>query len=218
MTEILVKDRFVTAFEIDYELITYLNNRFHEVIKNKRLTLNQSDILKIWDKASLHDKSYNLVANLPYYIATNILLRAFDDKNCKNIIVMTQKEVALKFVAKVNQKQFCALSVFCDLVSTSKTIVTIVPSSAFKPAPKVESAVISIEKNSLKIDDEFKTFLKICFKAPRKKLFKNIADSYDKVTLNDIFDKLKINNDKRPHEVDTEQYSQIYRDLKEKYE
>ncbi len=106
LTKNLVKYKDMTAYEVDTDLIRILESKFAIEIEEGRLKLIHTDVLEAWDKQkTLHDGRYDLIANLPYYIATNIILRAFEDSACENIIVMVQKEVAEKFTARVKEKE-----------------------------------------------------------------------------------------------------------------
>ena len=107
LTKNLVKYKDMTAYEVDTDLIRILESKFAIEIEEGRLKLSHTDVLEAWDKQkTLHDGRYDLIANLPYYIATNIILRAFEDSACENIIVMVQKEVAEKFTARVKEKEY----------------------------------------------------------------------------------------------------------------
>ncbi len=107
LTQNLVKYKDTTAYEVDTDLISILKSKFAIEIESENLKLLHTDVLEAWDRqGSLHNCKYDLIANLPYYIATNIILRAFEDINCQNIIVMIQKEVALKFSAKAGAKEY----------------------------------------------------------------------------------------------------------------
>ena len=212
LTNKLVKYKDVTTYEIDTDLISILRSKFAIEIHSKKLKLIHTDVLKIWDEQkTLHDGDYDLVANLPYYIATNIILRAYEDINCKNIIVMMQKEVALKFVAKTAFKEFSSLGVLTELFSSEAKILFDVPSQSFVPPPKVTSSVLFISKSKdIKVDDDFKKFLKISFSQPRKKLIKNLSVIVDKSTIISIINELKLNENIRPHQVSASLYSQMY--------
>jgi len=215
LTKKLVKCKDVTAFEVDRDLYAILQAEFIEDIDSGHFELLLGDVLKRWgDNQPLIDSKYDLIANLPYYIATNIILKALEDNNCENIIVMVQKEVANKFVASAGDKEFSSLGVITKLVSKeSRTIVTVPPKS-FSPPPKVDSAVIHIAKDmDKKVDTEFKKFLKLCFTQPRKKLIKNLSIQIDKVLLVDIFSKLGISDNLRPHELDASLYSLLYKGI-----
>ncbi len=212
LTEKLVKYKEVTAYEVDRDLFAILGNKFHEECESKQLQIILGDVLEAWEKGSLFSSRYDLIANLPYYIATNIILKAFDDKNCEHIIVMVQKEVADKFVAEVKSKEFSSLGVITSLLSVESRILVTVPPESFDPPPKVDSAVIYIKKDmTASIDDEFKKFLKASFIQPRKKLSKNLLSRYDKETIKSIFEELEIKDNARPHEIDATLYDLIYK-------
>ena len=215
LTKRLVKYKDVTAYEVDRDLYSILQSEFINEISSKRLDLVLTDVLKIWnDDASLYTSKYDLIANLPYYIATNIILKALNDKNCEVIIVMVQKEVAEKFTAISKDKEYSSLGVISQLLCSKRSILQEVPPSSFNPPPKVNSSVIYLEKNMAeKFDDEFNKFLKFAFTQPRKKLIKNLSARYNKYELIELFEKLNIAENIRPHEVDASLYSQIYKQL-----
>ena len=215
LTEKLVKCKDVTAYEVDRDLYAILRAEFITEITSGRLEIFLGDVLEQWAiGSSLYNSKYDLIANLPYYIATNIILKALDDDNCENIIVMVQKEVANKFVASAGDKDFSSLGVITKLVAKNRGTIITVPPECFSPPPKVDSAVIHIQKDmDKKIDAEFKKFLKLCFSQPRKKLIKNISNKFDKILLEDIFYKLEISNNIRPHELDASLYSLLYKGI-----
>ena len=213
LTRYLVEIKDVTAYEVDKDLCNYLRNRFKEAIKSGRLKLYCIDVLKYWDHKSLDKESYHLVANLPYNIATNIILRALKDSNCQSLLVMVQKEVAKKFSAKAGEKSFSALSVLAQSIGEVR-ICFDVPPEAFVPSPKVMSSMLQIiKKDSLK-DLKFEKFLKIAFSQPRKRLAKNLLVVFDKKDVSTALDLLQLRSSVRPHEVKTSIYHQLYKNLK----
>ncbi len=93
LTKKLISVADVTAFEVDRRLCKILSSTFRDSIDNGKLRLNCGDVLEYWSRGdSLADRDYYLIANLPYYIATNIILRAFKDSRCRAILVMVQRE------------------------------------------------------------------------------------------------------------------------------
>ena len=217
LTKNLVKYKDMTAYEVDTDLIGILESKFAIEIKEGRLKLIHTDVLEAWDKQkTLHDGKYDLIANLPYYIATNIILRAFEDKTCEHIIVMVQKEVAEKFTAKVNDKEFSSLGIITDLISIESRILFDVPPESFDPAPKVMSSILYIKKDMNKyLDKDFNKFLKACFVQPRKKLSKNLTSIIDKDSISKIYKELNIDDNVRPHEVSSSLYSQMHTRVKD---
>lgn len=216
LTKNIVKYKEMTAYEVDTDLISILESKFAKELQEKKLKLIHTDVLEAWDaQETLHDGKYDLIANLPYYIATNIILRAFEDKNCESIIVMIQKEVALKFSAQAKDKEFSSLGVIADMISLESRILFDVPPESFDPPPKVMSSILYIRKDMSKtIDKDFNKFLKACFVQPRKKLSKNISSIVDKKLISQYYEELEISDNIRPHEVSSSLYSQLYTKVK----
>ncbi len=219
--KLLHQNKRVTAFEIDLELCKYLNNKFSDEIEQKQLELICDDILKQWGENSLIDEKYNLIANLPYYIATNLILKALDDKMCQSIIVMIQKEVAVKFSSKVGDKTYSALSILADSISEAELLFD-VGAECFDPPPKVTSSVLKLTKfknyenlfeNQEELD-KFKSFLKAAFAAPRKVLIKNLGQIAKKEDLIKEFKDLDIPINFRPHQLESEKYHLLFKKIK----
>jgi len=214
LTKELVKARNVTAFEVDKRLCEHLTSEFEEPIHKGQFELRCGDVLERWESGNLLDEPYHLVANLPYYIATNIILKAFKDEHCQSILVMVQKEVADKFAAKPGQKAFSALSVLAQSVGEATVCFEVEP-EAFVPPPNVTSAVLLIVKNQTRDDEKFEKFLKIAFQQPRKKLSKNLQAVFPKALVAQTLVKLDLDSNLRPHEAATSMYHHLYNDLKD---
>jgi 16S rRNA (adenine1518-N6/adenine1519-N6)-dimethyltransferase len=204
LTEKLLEKRRVTAIEIDKDLCEILKEKF------PNLNLICEDVLKIWQD-SLADEKYDLIANLPYYIATNIILKALKDKNAQNILVLIQKEVADKFLAKPGDKNYGSLAILAQSVSNVKKEFDI-PPGAFVPAPKVMSTVISFSKFKESFDEDFAKFLRQAFSNPRKTLKKNLS-VYD---FNP--EDFGLAKTVRPHQVDISTFFRLFSALKERSE
>jgi len=215
LTKELLGVRNVTAFEVDKRLCEHLTSEFEDSIHDGNFQLRCGDVLEHWESGNLLDEPYHLVANLPYYIATNIILKAFKDEHCQSILVMVQKEVAIKFSAKVKQKEFSALSVLASSVGKATLCFEVEP-EAFVPSPNVTSAVLLIEKDQSQDDEKFETFLRIAFAQPRKKLSKNLMAAFSKDIINQLFTALELDSNVRPHEAETSIYHHIYNELKDK--
>ncbi len=216
LTKYLVDVESVEAFEVDTDLCKILQEKFKEEINTKQLHLNCGDVLNAWQSSSsgnLIDEPYDLVANLPYYIATNIILKALADTMCKNILVMTQLEVAEKFCAEAGEKVFGSLGIITQSVGAAKIIVK-VPPTAFEPPPKIDSAVFLIEKDKDRSDKDFEDLLRVAFTQPRKTLMKNLSSKFEKAKLQKAFEELDLTLTIRPHQVTTQDYHQLYKKLK----
>ncbi|MEJ2413690.1 MAG: 16S rRNA (adenine(1518)-N(6)/adenine(1519)-N(6))-dimethyltransferase RsmA [Sulfurimonas sp.] len=211
LTKFLVDVKSVEAFEVDTDLCELLQSKFREEINTKRLHINCGDVLEAW-QSELIDEPYDLVANLPYYIATNIILKALADPMCKNILVMVQLEVAEKFCANEGEKVFGSLGVITQSVGKAKIVVK-VPPTAFDPQPKVDSAVFLIEKQKDRSDSAFEAYLRVAFTQPRKTLMKNLSSKYDKQKLQEAFNELELLSTIRPHQVSTKDYHQLYKKI-----
>nr|WP_156922612.1 16S rRNA (adenine(1518)-N(6)/adenine(1519)-N(6))-dimethyltransferase RsmA [Lebetimonas sp. JH292] len=203
LTEKLLEKRKVTAIEIDKDLCEILKDKF------PNLNLICGDVLEFWKKGSLAEENYDLIANLPYYIATNIILKALKDKNAKNILVLIQKEVADKFSAKTGNRNYSSLAVLASSVAKVKKLFDI-PPGAFVPAPKVTSSVILFEKFKESFNEEFAKFLKIAFSNPRKTLSKNLSATG--LNLKDF----ELDPKLRPHQVDGLTFFRLFSALKER--
>ena len=115
----------VITFEVDKELFNFINTLFELEIKEEKLITKYGNVFDYWDNSNLIKKNYNLVANLPYYLATKIILKAFKDSNCKTILVLVQKEIAEKFSAKTYNKNFSSLSVLTETIGSAEMLFEI---------------------------------------------------------------------------------------------
>jgi 16S rRNA (adenine1518-N6/adenine1519-N6)-dimethyltransferase len=217
----------VVAFEIDLELCGVLQEKFAKELDTKQLTLVCDDVLEAWGENSLLDEAYHLIANLPYYVATNIILRALADNKCKSILVMIQKEVAVKFSAKVEDKAFSSLAIMANSIAKSRLLFD-VGAECFDPAPKVTSAVLQLVKSAEFVQygnqeglfetqeefQEFQAFLKAAFAAPRKTLYKNLQQLASKETILKCFEDLDLLQNLRPHQLPISKYHLLFKNLK----
>ena len=193
----------IIAVEADDLLIPELNESFAAEIAAGKLELIHEDI-RAFDPARV-GAPYALVANIPYYI-TGEIIRQFltAQKKPYSVTVLVQKEVAER-IARNNGKE-SVLSISVKAFGEPKYCFT-VPKGAFRPAPKVDSAVISIQNIENKAfssaDDEqhFFDVLKTGFAHKRKKLMKNLEESYPRATLEAAFAALGLAADIRPEDV-----------------
>ena len=170
--KLITKNVPVISFEIDESLKEYLNK-----ISCDNLNVVYRDFLSINLKDYLDsDKHIYFVANVPYYITTPIISKFIDENIIPDVMVMmVQKEVAERFMALPQSKEYGYFTVFLNYFYTIE-LVTYVSRNCFNPAPKVDSAVIKlIPKENVLIDyQQYFEFLKQAFKMKRKKLMKNI--------------------------------------------
>ena len=164
----------VVAIELDNDLIPILSQ---ELGDNPNFTLIHNDALKVdFNEIIGDEQSVKLVANLPYYVTTPIIVKLLKEKyNFKSLTIMIQKEVAERMNAEPNCKDYGALSILVQYYCNTK-IVRKVPPSCFIPRPKVDSIVIRLERledPSVKVKNE-KLFFEIvrhAFNMRRKTLW-----------------------------------------------
>lgn len=161
----------VTAVEIDRRLIEVLSKTL-EGYENVRVVYG--DILKIDIGETVGASNYKVVANLPYYITTPIIMGLLESKMPIDVLVtMVQKEVAQRMVAKPGTKDYGSLSVAVQYY-TKAEIVFIVEPDSFIPAPKVDSAVIRctrLEEPPVQVNEKvFFRVVKAAFAQRRKTL------------------------------------------------
>lgn len=138
--ELLARAKRVVAIELDRQLINVLPRILGEP---QKLELVQADVLKFNPADYFADRQYKVVANLPYYI-TSPTLRHFLEAPArpKIMVIMVQKEVGERIVAQPGDMSLLAVSV---QYYGEPRLVGYVPAEAFYPAPKVDSAIVSIE-------------------------------------------------------------------------
>jgi len=212
LTKHLVNVKSVIAFEVDTDLCKLLNEEFKEEMNTGRFELRCGDVLEHW-KANLLDSNYDLVANLPYYIATNIILKALADPHCQSLLVMVQREVAEKFSAQPGDKDFGSLAVITQTVGHAGIVIE-VPPEAFNPPPKIHSAVLRIVKQKSRSSDTgLEDMLRVAFAQPRKTLLKNLSAVYNKEEVSNALEAMSLSPTIRPHQTTTANYHQLYRCL-----
>ena len=164
----------VTAIELDRRLLEVLDTT---LASYDNVRIIHGDVLKLDVPTIMNHKPFKVVANLPYYITTPIIMSLLESKlPIERLVVMVQKEVALRMVAKPGTKDYGALSVAVQYY-TEPDIVLDVPPKSFLPAPTVTSSVIRCvlrDKPPVDVIDEklFFRVVKAGF-AQRRKTFSN---------------------------------------------
>lgn len=134
----------ITAIEVDGHLVPVLR----ETVEPAGVTVVEADAMTIDWHALLGDERWVLVANLPYNIATPLVADLLDDvPQIRRLVVMVQREVAERLAATVGDEQYGAVSVKVAYWAEAK-VVARVPPTVFVPKPKVESAVVAIDRRS----------------------------------------------------------------------
>ena len=208
--ELVKKGCKVICFEIDERLKDKLS-----LIKSDNLTIIFNDFLTI----NLNDytKDYKrlfFVGNLPYYITTAIINKIVSESNPYEITIMIQKEVADRFSAKPNSKEYGSLSVFLQYNFDIIKICN-VSKNCFEPVPKVDSTVLKLIKNKkydVKNEQKFYKLIKDSFKQKRKNLRNNLK-SYDFEKINSILKTFDKDLNKRAEQITVEEFVKISNEI-----
>ncbi|MDY2956082.1 MAG: 16S rRNA (adenine(1518)-N(6)/adenine(1519)-N(6))-dimethyltransferase RsmA [Lachnospiraceae bacterium] len=220
MTQVLCEHaKNVIAVEIDKRLIDVLTFTLKDY---DNVTVINSDILKcnieeLCEKYS-HDGKLKVVANLPYYITTPIIMELLEKNNnsvIESITVMIQKEVAERLGAEPGNKDYGAITLSINYYSDANIVMN-VPSSCFMPKPNVDSAVIRMDiydKPPVKTKDETKMFkiIKAAFSQRRKTLVNSVSGSTDiaKETILKSLNELGLSESVRGEALSLEQFAKL---------
>ena len=204
--ELLKRAGKVIVVEKDTSLIYHLEDKFSKEIKSGKLQIVVGDILKFNpEEYNLTNGNYKLIANIPYYI-TGAFFEYFlsHDEQPNTMAILIQKEVAERIVNKDAKGSILSISV--KAYGNPKYIKT-VKKDLFKPAPKVDSAIILIENISKErfeksniSESDFFEILKKGFAHKRKRLMKNLN------TTEEIFVKCNLSKDVRAEELSVEEW------------
>ena len=185
----------VMAFEIDHRLVPILADTLRDF---DNVTVVNEDILKVDLAQHIQnfenpDLPIKVVANLPYYITTPILMHLIESGiPFSEFVVMMQKEVADRISAQPNTKAYGSLSIAVQYYMTAK-VAFIVPRTVFVPAPNVDSAILKMVRRpepAVAVEDEsfFFKVSKASFTHRRKTLWNNLTGYFGKTE--EVKDKL----------------------------
>lgn len=211
LTESLLKRaQQVIAVEKDSRAIPLLKEKFEVAIENKKLIIHEADILEVpLEDLGLTDRSFTVIANIPYYI-TGALLKKFLSGHIQpaHITLLVQKEVADRITAQ--DKKESILSISIKVYGKPKKIKK-VPAHFFSPEPKVDSAIITIEHISKEffkeINEEiFFEIVRIGFSHKRKKVLSNLKKHFNNKNIEIIFIECEIPTDARAESLSLEKW------------
>lgn len=215
--ELLEKAGKVICIELDKRMMEILEDRFSmytnfKVINEDVLKVNLKDLIQ-QEKI----KTAKIVANLPYYITTPIIMKLLEDRlDIETITVMIQKEVADRLVTEPGTGDTGAITYAIHYYTEPKRVLE-VPNTAFIPAPKVNSSVIQLEilkTPSVKVENEEELFklIKIAFMQKRKTLINALANSKkygNKEQIEKVLRELKIDLQIRAEKLTLEQFAEL---------
>ncbi len=217
---LLEKAGKVICIELDERMIGILNDRFSiynnfELINDDVLKVNLKSLIEVEKNKGI--KNVKIVANLPYYITTPIIMKLLEDRlDIKSITVMVQKEVAERLVAKPGEEFSGAITYSINYYTNPEKVID-VENSSFLPSPEVDSAIIKLEvldKPAVKVMNENTLFkvIKLAFMQKRKTLLNafsngNLLGSKSEIEkmLNDLNIDLKVRGEK----LTLEQFAEI---------
>ena len=202
LTGILLKRaRKVVGIEKDARFVKLLKKKFEREIEEGRFELIKADALKIdWPP---FDK---FVSNIPYKISTPLTFKLFKH-DYKLAVVTYQREFAERLTASCGSKKYGRLSVIAKVYCKAE-ILDIIPPDAFRPKPRVYSAIVRISpvpEIEVRNKDLFEDFVRFAFTRRRKK-FGKIAQEYGIKVPEDL-------KDKRPEEIPPEVFARIVDDI-----
>lgn len=218
---LLKKSNNVVVIELDKKMIEILQNRF---CLNRNLEIINNDVLKVDLEKLIKNKKeqtninkVKIVANLPYYISTPIIMKLLENRlEISEIIVMVQKEVAQRLGAETGKREAGAITYAVEYYAQATPIID-VPKESFIPSPKIESQVIKLEVRQnpkIEVEDE-KLLFNIIQKSfmQRRKTLSNalinnrILDSKEEVEK--MFKTLEIPSNVRGENLTLEEFGKI---------
>ena len=226
LTEQLAKNaQHVLAFEIDQRLIPVLDDTLSPY---NNVTVINEDILKANVAEAIqqhlsHCEKIMVVANLPYYITTPILLTLLEqDLNIDGYVVMMQKEVGERLNAQVGTKAYGSLFTVAQYYTETSRVLT-VPKTVFMPPPNVDSIVVKLMKRESPIVDvdnpnAFFKMTKGAFSQRRKTIYNNYQNLFEngkeqKETIMQWLERADIDPKRRGETLSIQEYARLYAEL-----
>lgn len=229
LTEQLAKKaKKVLAFEIDQRLLPILQDSLKDYpVQIIHQDILKADVQKEIDHYLSECNDLKIVANLPYYITTPILMKLLMDKlPVSSITVMIQKEVADRMAASPNTKAYGSLSIAIQYYTEAKVVMT-VPKTVFVPPPNVDSAILHLtlrDQPPVDVADEelFFEVVKASFAQRRKTLNNNLLNHFkgrlDKELVQKAIIKAQIDPKRRGESLSMMEFAELANSLNETLE
>lgn len=214
LTELLVAQAGeVLAIEKDRRLFEYLEPRFAAA---GNLTLRHDDALDYLRRDAWDWSDWKLVANLPYSVASPILVELAQAHGCpRRMVVTLQLEVARRLVAKTDKDDYGILSLLIQLRYKPMDHFKI-PADCFFPAPEVDSGCVTLERRAepllpVELHEAFEHLVKLGFSQRRKMIMKLLKQEWSAEKLAATFEKLGLSPQIRAEKVSLEQFAELTR-------
>ncbi|MFL5601256.1 MAG: 16S rRNA (adenine(1518)-N(6)/adenine(1519)-N(6))-dimethyltransferase RsmA [Gemmatimonadaceae bacterium] len=218
LTDILVeRSRRVIGVEIDRALAAQLRTRYAD---RPNVEIVEGDFLDV-DLVALTGGSFLLIGNVPYNITTPIVFKALEPPMPRRSVFLVQREVAQRMAAKAGDEDYGALTVNVAVVAAVEQVFT-VPASAFRPPPKVESAVVRLTPLEIPLVplhelNAMRSFVQAAFGQRRKQMQRVLrsvrAISAERAAA--VLERAGIDSAARPEVVAPEQFAKLHRLLGE---
>ena len=171
----------VIGYEIDVNLKDVLSETLSGV-ENAEIVFRDFMKVKTEEFEDEIGEDYIVIANLPYYITTPVIMKFIEEaKHCKRLVIMVQEEVALRLASKEDTPEYGAITASVGIVGDAK-IVKKVPRNMFYPVPNVDSAVVRIDIGSPKYGVEdltlYRKVVRSAFLSRRKTLVNNLMQAF----------------------------------------
>lgn len=206
----------VIAIEKDHDLISFLREKAPPAVSVVAGDALDVDFLRLLNGSRGSLGQAKLVGNLPYSISSPILFRVIKEKELFNkCVFLVQKEVAERICASAGSKKYAPLSILLHICFISRLHFVVRP-GAFAPSPKVDSALISLDKRtaplfSISNESLFLEFLRKAFKQRRKTLWNNLTATGDpSVLVQEAFQKIGLERTIRPEQLTIAQYVDLF--------
>lgn len=223
--QLAIHSKNVVAYEIDQRLLPILRDTLgaYDNIELIHQDILEADVVNMIQTKFAADQAVHIVANLPYYITTPILMKLLTDRlPVDSITVMIQKEVAERMAAGPNKKSYGSLSIAVQYY-TEASIVMNVPKTVFMPQPNVDSSVLHLKTRDeppVQVDDEdyFFKLVRACFAQRRKTLLNNLAsffqEKYNKAELTALLKTIDIDGIRRGESLTMEEFAKLANTIK----
>jgi 16S rRNA (adenine1518-N6/adenine1519-N6)-dimethyltransferase len=195
------------CIEKDKTLYSFLKNRF------QKLEFINKDVLRVNPEELFENKSYKIISNLPYSVASRVIIMFAESKNPPSTMILTiQKEVAERLIALPGSKAYGVLSILTSVFYEIKILKNINP-KCFFPAPKVFSSIVFLKKRTNPLVDKklfstFKKIVKFSFTQRRKQLGTSLKNMGFK-NLECIFMDASFSLTDRPENLSINQWIEI---------